>query len=911
MSILQTEAIKNFLTKMTHPDLAALYNEEMEVQLNAAQDGGERVDGEFKGRRFQVWTDGMTQWKSLRIPYQANTEPVYEPKKMSWDLAQHTEGIGLTGWNWVQKKSLWVGFDFDAIMGHSEKHQKKLTEAQLREVQKAVTDLDWVTVRKSTGGRGLHLYVFLDGVPTQNHTEHAALGRAILGKMSAMSGFDFQSKVDAAGGNLWFYHRKMRGTDGLTLIKQGGKLMDIPMNWEDHISVVSGKRRKMLPQFVRDAQDGDIEAAFEEVTSKRSHVPLDANHEKLIRYLEDNNCLWAWDQDSKMLTAYTWDLKQAHEKLGMKGVFQTNATGRDHGAGWNCFCFPMWNGGWCVRRFSKGVEESSTWEQDGQGFTKCYLNVDPDLKIASRLHEGVEDDKGGFNFMDAQSATQAAKALGANIDLPAKMMGRQTRLSIHKDGRLKVEVDKEDRDDGGDMRGWLPTKNKKHWMRILDAKIGTPVESETANYDDMIRHTTTESDGKDYQTGWTLKGDGLWRMKKKDDVKTYLKGVYDQSGKEVDQILGSCISKPWTIVCRPFQPEFLGDRLWNRNAAQLRYAPSENRDNLSYPNWMKILDHIGQGLNVPVGKDPWCKSNGILKGSDYLKCWIASLFQEPEQPLPYLFLYSEAQSTGKSIFHEALNLLMTCGVVRADTALLNSSGFNAELEGCVLGVIEETDLRTNRSAQERIKDWVTSPSLQIHSKGSTPYHITNTLHFVQCANDYNFCPIIHGDTRIVMIEIHPLDPLDMIPKKELFLLLMKEAPDFLAEILNLEIPPSNDRLNIPIINTEEKIVVQMMNESFLEKFIKEECFEYSGETIKWSEFYDRFINWLDPMYRDQWGKVKTGRKMPMTFPKGRLYEDGGQFYVGNLTFVPPAPDAKIKEPLHLVGDRLVPKEVSK
>ena len=52
---------------------------------------------------------------------------------------------------------------------------------------------------------------------------------------------------------------------------------------------------------------------------------------------------------------------------------------------------------------------------------------------------------------------------------------------------------------------------------------------------------------------------------------------------------------------------------------------------------------------------------------------------------------------------------MTNGVARADSALINPSGFNGELEGSVLCVIEETDLRTNRQAQERIKDWVTSP----------------------------------------------------------------------------------------------------------------------------------------------------------------------------------------------------------
>ena len=58
-------------------------------------------------------------------------------------------------------------------------------------------EIPWVTVRKSTGGNGIHLYVFLPDVPTANHTEHAALARAVLGQMSALVGFDFKAKVDA------------------------------------------------------------------------------------------------------------------------------------------------------------------------------------------------------------------------------------------------------------------------------------------------------------------------------------------------------------------------------------------------------------------------------------------------------------------------------------------------------------------------------------------------------------------------------------------------------------------------------------------------------------------------------------------------------------------------------------------
>ena len=233
MSILRTVAIKNFLDSKTHRDLAELYGFEMEIQVNVAQDNGEAVEGEFKGRKWRGWTDGIQTWKPFRIPLHANTEPEYSDIAINWDLEEHAEGIGMTGWDWANRCSKWVAFDFDAIVGHSDKNARKLSPEEMEKVKKAAFELPWVTVRKSTSGNGLHLYVFLDDVDTANHIEHAALARSILGTMSALTGFDFSTKVDACGGIMWCWHRKMKGTDGLELIKKGGSLPNnlIPKNW--------------------------------------------------------------------------------------------------------------------------------------------------------------------------------------------------------------------------------------------------------------------------------------------------------------------------------------------------------------------------------------------------------------------------------------------------------------------------------------------------------------------------------------------------------------------------------------------------------------------------------------------------------------------------------------------------------
>jgi phage/plasmid-associated DNA primase len=344
--------------------------------------------------------------------------------------------------------------------------------------------------------------------------------------------------------------------------------------------------------------------------------------------------------------------------------------------------------------------------------------------------------------------------------------------------------------------------------------------------------------------------------------------------------LGNSIINCWTLVNRPFKSEYPGNREWNKNAAQLRYTPTGDVENLNYPHWRKILQHCGAELTPTLLNLPWAVTNGITTGEDYLKCWIASLFKDPTEPLPYLFLYGP-QDSGKSILHEALSLLMTTGQQRADAALINQTGFNGELEGAVLCIIEETDLRKSKIAYNRIKDWVTGREMLIHPKGLTPYHTANTTHWIQCANDHNACPIFPGDTRITMCWVPPLEITAMIPKRLLLQKLQAEAPDFLAAIMDLDIPASTDRLAIPALATEDKATMQSINATPLERFITD-CVENApGNRIKFSDFFDKFQKSLEPNEIVEWTKRRMGAELPPQYPKGRIREDG-QFYIGNV-----------------------------
>lgn len=873
----RSQIVQNFLKSKTLPDLGNLYSYSMEMQANVKQGDGTRTSGEYLGKQWNGWTDGVQVWKSFRIPYNAATEPTHNDTPLKWNFEKYIDGIGMTGWDWLNRCSRWVAFDFDAIMGHSDKHGRKCSDEELGEIQNRLKSIDWVTIRYSTSGKGRHIYVFINAVPTRNHTEHAALARAILSHLSGLVGYDFGAKVDICGGNMWIWHTKMTGTRGLQLIKAGKPLEDIPTNWRDHLNVIVGRNKKTVPAFVTREGSGQ---QFEDLTSKHKYIQRDSEHQRLLDWLNIHaqGCGW-WDSDHNMLVTHTSILKAAHEDLRLKGSFDTNSKGTER-PDINCFAFPGRNGSWSVRRYTLGVEEAGSWEQDGAGYTKCFYNADPDLASVARANGGIEDPSGGFCFAMAEDAQRAALTLGANVSIPAWMSNRKCKLLAHKSGRLTVELDLTKEDDiikkNNELIGWLP--KGKHWIKMFDVKFLKPKTKEVANYDDLLRHVVMDDPRK--AIGWYIHSD-VWTPEKFEHMKMMLKGQ-GLTTDELNAIGSNAILKPWIQVKMPFGPEYPGGRLWNRNAPQLSYLPTTDIDDLNYPTWSRVLDHCGAGLDIALQDDPWAKENGINKGGEYLKCWMASILQNPFEQLPFLFFFGD-QNSGKTIFHEAFSLLVTRGVVRADTALMSQSNFNSELENAILCVIEEVDLNKSTSAHNKIKDWVTTLELPIHKKHIEAYSVKNTTHWVQCANSHNSCPIFDGDSRITMIHVSPLEHSERIVKAELLAMLRKEAADFTAALKSLEIPPSNDRLFIPMIATGMKISVQKSNQTRLEEFISDRCHYAPGQQILYAEFYDKFQEWLDPLYHGEWSKIHTGRQLSPIYPKGRG-KNSAYYFIGNIAW---------------------------
>lgn len=896
-TIHRTTAIHNFLNvnNIKNP----IWNPSLETQI-IVERGDAEVDERVSdmGRPYAVYLTDSYEFKGFRIPRNADSDPEDNDIAIKWPLDKHVLGIGSTGWNWRDKISEWVGFDFDDITGH----KAGLSGEEISEIIDRIKTLDWVTIRRSKGGRGIHIFVnFAVGVPTQTHTEHSALAKAVLNHICAKTGFDFTAKVDCMGGVMWVWHKhavnivESRLSIGkyaswkelyeaddfmpFKLIKQGSPLEQVPTNWRNFIDVIKGNRRREIT--LGNANDDDL---FEAIINHNKTIHLDEQHRALIDWLDDNDRVWWWVGDSNMLVCHTFDLKEAHTALGFKGIFETLSTGKDQGRDQNCFGFPKPNGSWVFRRHGRGANEHPYWDKDSSGWTRCVYNKLPDVMTVCRTYGGVRGSKGDFEFQGGDPnetvinppIQKVMRALGFDFSLPPLLNHRACSF-LYKKEQIIIRADRGSTDPDI-LNGWR--KSGRTWEKVLSYHKETP---DIAAPDDKLRHVVQNSESEGF---YYLTAAKQWVKTSKGNIIDALKA--DGLGQGEIQIkLGKAIDEPWTIVCEPFEPEYVGGRKWNRNAAQLSFKPQRSLSGT--PTWDKLFNHIGTNLTPTVLEDEWCKEWGIVSGGQYLRLWAASLFQRPKKSLPYLFLYSVEENTGKTTFHRALGSLFVerRGYMKANSALQSAAGFNGELASAVLCVIEEIDLSRAQSALERVKDWVTSDYIDIHQKHKQPVLAKNYTHWIQCANNPEFFPMMPGDTRVCVIRVPELR--DQVAGDIFMENLKTEAAGFLHSILSMEIPKYAGRMSIPTLTTVEKQnLMRSSTGNAVEEFIENSCYKIDGSLIPFKEFCNAFRESLDFMEREQWSDNKISRRVPPWVCKGK-YGETRTVHLGNLSLFEDAP----------------------
>ena len=313
-------------------------------------------------------------------------------------------------------------------------------------------------------------------------------------------------------------------------------------------------------------------------------------------------------------------------------------------------------------------------------------------------------------------ALPISKQLGIIIELPEKFYSKKANI-LEKDKRLLFIFDGKgfERET---IPGWWYDEKKRTFHHIFNLGNVRAVGAASENsFDEIVRLVLSEGHEQQHMWFYHVPSFQEWVRYPRENLGLALKDL-GHKHTEIPQILGSCANDPWKLITIPFEDEYPGNKTWNLYSPELAYEIKKSSENLYYPTWTKILEHLGKNLTVDVSLNSWCKYNGILTGTDYIKVWVARLFQKPLERLPYLFFYSPGQGTGKSTFHRALKSLMhpeKNGCVNASEAI--RTNFNSELIGKILCVLEETNFAEDKSAYDKVKPLITEPTININEIG--------------------------------------------------------------------------------------------------------------------------------------------------------------------------------------------------
>lgn len=787
------DAIGTFLTnrRADSPFLLDRYTVDLETQIMTSRDG---EPGEDTG---DYTADGET-WRDKRWPYQAGSNPTFNDPPLTFDPSKRVERVGTTWWDFEQKKSIAVGIDIDYSEGHAATTNTNDSDTLAAIVDK-LSALDYVTIVRSTGGKGLHVYVFFDNPPdAANHHEHSIVARKTLELIGQDIDYPLKDHVDCVGSVFWIWSKSSpAGHPGFELVKEGGKL-DASRLLSINLPTLTARKNEQA--------DFDI-------------VAFDDEHKRILEAIAAQGGFFNIRPDMNLVQTHTVAIKRAVDQGLIPGPFETASDGTDLRSP-NCFLAPQLGGSFRVVRFGETRHEPS-WEWNPTTRKNfCFLN---DPSSVQEIISEVATKKVGDKYeLNADGVQEICARLGESFTGPVPVDVWATLLPCGD-----IQLNSKEGADGWERQGKLFVKTIH-----APAKVGDFKARILRRADDYFRYVVHGG----VAGGWYMKTDsGQWlRHKSFGDISCVVDGTMGEFSKKAHEFAQR---NPWNMTKVPFQAEYPGGRTWNFEAPTFAVDPAETAG--KHEHFDMILKHIGGELDEVVQNHNWCRKANILSGADYLRTWLACLIHCPDQPLPYLFL-SGPQNSGKSVFHECTRFLFTHGVTSAGRAL--TSEFNGELEGCFLVYVEERDLGDKRhDSYSKIKEWVTGREIAIRPLYQQQYTTENYLHFVQMANNPDHLPIEDGDTRIIALEVPALEK--PIPKAILESHLRAEAPAFLRTLLDTVIPPPVDRLRIPTLPTTTKLLMEQKAMSPLMAFCKKNVISCAGHKIELEqEFYKRYVS---------------------------------------------------------------------
>ncbi|HEY1601478.1 MAG TPA: hypothetical protein VGG64_17895 [Pirellulales bacterium] len=307
------------------------------------------------GLEFQFWLDDRPR----RIPIGRNSgEPVFGGELVTVNQLRKRLGlVGVTGWHWQTKQTLFIILDFDAkdhAAGHLEEVLARVIDAARR--------LGWCWVRRSKGGRGFHVVVSLSRpLPAESGTEHQHNAATIVDRMCEEAAFNFRDCLDCAGVVGYVWAPKVAPNAFEIIVEPTCLTPEI-----DAGLIATGQQNKGK----RQSASSDPPAA-----------ELNEQHLADIRKMREAGFIA--DYSDGRLLCHSKGFEALYAEHGRPGKYRSRSAGR-YPTKPNAFAFPVDDGGWTVSRFNiTPSAECECWYANAQGFATARIRPPIDFLISS------------------------------------------------------------------------------------------------------------------------------------------------------------------------------------------------------------------------------------------------------------------------------------------------------------------------------------------------------------------------------------------------------------------------------------------------------------------------------------------------------------------------------------------------
>ncbi len=246
-------------------------------------------------------------------------------------------------------------------------------------------------------------------------------------------------------------------------------------------------------------------------------------------------------------------------------------------------------------------------------------------------------------------------------------------------------------------------------------------------------------------------------------------------------------------------------------------------------NWITIKNYLLYGI-----------CNGDAKAYKYLICYLAHLFQKPEEKPGIMIVLLGGQGTGKGTLEIILRMMFEATMLMVSDVDSVIGRFNAVLERTYLVFMDEALFFGDKKSTERLKSYVTSKNVQIEEKHQPERSIESFHRFFAASNSTtHFAQTDYDDRRMMYFKVSDENKGNTEYWENLYRAIKVGEVEALAEyLINLDI---SDFVVTERPQSEELLSQKIQSLQPLQKYWFDRLWDGTTSIIEWND--PTFSSW--------------------------------------------------------------------